>query len=193
MSEFNDYDLNDETPEPENQPGEGGSNKTFILAIGILGGIFLITLVAIAIFALVVLPQNKARREAQAAQINANNTATVMAVTQEFAIQLTQSAKEIILPTATATLAPSATPVVVLATNTPLPQPSGDEAKTATIAALLTQASEAQQTITVMPTSTALPTTGFADEVGLPGLLGLTVMFLVVIFLVRRLRMSSSH
>ena len=41
---------------------------------------------------------------------------------------------------------------------------------------------------TPQATSTALPTTGFADEVGLPGLFGLAAVLVVVIFLARRAR-----
>jgi LPXTG-motif cell wall-anchored protein len=50
--------------------------------------------------------------------------------------------------------------------------------------------------LTIIPTSTALllgtqvPQTGFADEVGLPGLLGLTVVLVAIIFLARRMRQA---
>jgi hypothetical protein len=43
---------------------------------------------------------------------------------------------------------------------------------------------------TPQATATGLPTTGFADEVGLPGLLGMAALLLVVIFLARRTRLS---
>jgi hypothetical protein len=56
-----------------------------------------------------------------------------------------------------------------------------EAAMTAEAVAALTQAAP-----------TALPTTGFADEVGMPGLLALAVVFVVVIFLVRRLRASQA-
>jgi len=36
--------------------------------------------------------------------------------------------------------------------------------------------------------STALPNTGFADDVGIPGMFALALALVVVIFLVRRLR-----
>jgi hypothetical protein len=39
-------------------------------------------------------------------------------------------------------------------------------------------------------TGTVLPTTGFADEVGLPGMFGLAALLLVVIFLARRARLA---
>jgi len=50
----------------------------------------------------------------------------------------------------------------------------------------LTQAAVAQ--LTVVPTSSALPGTGIADQFGFPGLVVLTVALLVVILLARRLR-----
>jgi LPXTG-motif cell wall-anchored protein len=38
-----------------------------------------------------------------------------------------------------------------------------------------------------------LPTTGFADEVGLPGLLGLAALLIIVIVITRRLRFSTTR
>jgi len=55
----------------------------------------------------------------------------------------------------------------------------------------MTQAAAARMTATYMGTAGILPRTGFADEVGLPGLVSLSLVLVVVIFLVRRLRMSS--
>jgi LysM repeat protein len=80
------------------------------------------------------------------------------------------------------------TPVVVFATSTPIVVSTVNPI-TATVAAAYTQAALAQ--LTVIPTSTALgavPSTGFADEVGLPLILVLGAVFLAVIFLVRRVR-----
>jgi LysM repeat protein len=78
-----------------------------------------------------------------------------------------------------------ATPTPLLAVPTDTPVPTVDP-RTATVAALLTQAAIAQQT--TVPTSTALPTTGFVEDVGIPGLLGMALLLVVVIFLARRLR-----
>lgn len=64
-----------------------------------------------------------------------------------------------------------------------------DEARTATVAALLTAAAESQDTPEA--TATELPDTGFVDEVGLPVLGGLALLLLGVIILVRRLRVLS--
>jgi LPXTG-motif cell wall-anchored protein len=51
----------------------------------------------------------------------------------------------------------------------------------------LTDAAEGQQTAT----ATGLPDTGFADDVGIPGLLGLALVLIVVVFLARRFRMAG--
>jgi LPXTG-motif cell wall-anchored protein len=61
---------------------------------------------------------------------------------------------------------------------------------TATVAALLTQAAAGKFTPT--PTSSALPTTGFAEDVGVPGLFGIALVMILLIFLARRLRTASS-
>ncbi len=65
--------------------------------------------------------------------------------------------------------------------------------RTATVAAFLTQAASGGQSLTLTPqtTSTKLPDTGFADEVGLPGLIGLAFALVAVIFIARRIRFSS--
>ena len=85
----------------------------------------------------------------------------------------------------------TSTPVVVFPTSTPVVVATVNPI-TATVAAAYTQAALAQ--LTVIPTSTALgavPSTGFADEVGLPMLFVLGAVFLVVIFVVRRVRTAQ--
>jgi LPXTG-motif cell wall-anchored protein len=90
--------------------------------------------------------------------------------------------------------------VIVLPTNTPTSTPFTSLAtvgpETATAAAQLTATALAiaggAATPTRTPTPTALPTTGFGDEVGLPGLAGLAAVFLAVIILSRRLRTRTA-
>jgi len=197
MSDLNDNnfeDFEEEKPTPPEDSGKPGGNRNFIIAIGVLGGISLLILIVLVIVGLVILPaQSKARKE-QAALVNAQNTATSQAATQIAAVKARATA------TATATPIPSATPVVAIATATPTvtttagtPVVAQDlSARTQTVAALLTQAAGGNGTATVTPQATALPTTGFADEVGLPVLLGFALLLVVVIFVVRRLRLSSS-
>jgi len=164
----------------ETPPPEESSNRTFLIVAGILGGITVLALVCIAIYAFFILPGQRAGREAQ--------IATLTAQANEVSKALTSTAiAAAFTPTSTKTAQPS--PTVVRSTLTPVlaeptdtPVPSSDP-RTATVAALLTQAAASTQV-----TSTALPTTGFADEVGIPGLLGLAVLLIAVIFLARRLR-----
>jgi LPXTG-motif cell wall-anchored protein len=198
MSEFNDNQFEEFEEEPQGTPRSPRSgNRNFILAIGILGAIALLTLIVLIIVGLVVLPARNQARLQQAAVINAANTATSQAATQ---LALIQQIKLSATLTASATPVPSSTPVVAIATSTPTvptatlaagPASAQDlSARTQTVAALLTQAAGGNKTPT--KTATALPTTGFADEVGLPALIGLAVLLVVVIFLVRRMRLSSS-
>jgi len=196
MSEFNDNQFEEFEEEPQANPGpsRSGGNRNFILAIGILGAISLLTLIVLIVVGLVILPARNQARLQQAAVINAANTATAQAATQ--VALLTQQFVPSATMTASASPVPSFTPVVAIATSTLAPTgtlvqntPADLSARTQTVAALLTQAAG---TRTVTPRPTSLPTTGFADEVGLPALIGLAVLLIVVIFLVRRVRMSSS-
>jgi hypothetical protein len=205
MSDFNN-DLFDDSEESSDS-SETTSTRTssngnnFKIIIGILGAVFVVALVAIIIYALLVLPKQNAARLEQAAQINAQNTATSMAATSEALLML-----QALTPSATLYVEPTAantpTPVVVFPTATEEPplaeaQPaiaSDSMARTATVAALLTMAAGgANATATRAATITALPTTGFADEVGLPMLLVAGVVLLGVLFLARRLRLMGSQ
>jgi len=176
-------DMNLDVGENNSPPDQAPNNRTFIVVAGILGAIMIIGLVCIAVYALVLVPQRSNQRATEVAQINAQNTQMAAAFTQ------TRAAAAAITFTPTATLVPvtptpSRTSVVIVPTNTPLV--ATVDPRTATVSALLTQAALAQQTRS--PTPTALPTTGFADQVGIPGLLGLAAILIVVIFLSRRLR-----
>jgi type II secretory pathway pseudopilin PulG len=155
-------------------PPEESSNRTFLIAAGILGGIVLLSIACLAGYALLILP-----RQQQASQAETAATQNAQLINQA----LTATSQASILPTATL----SPTPVLALATmtNTPFVTNTPDPA-TATVAAALTQAAIAQ--LTVMPTSTALPGTGIADVYGAPGLVVMALAFVIVILLSRRLR-----
>jgi LPXTG-motif cell wall-anchored protein len=79
------------------------------------------------------------------------------------------------------------TPTPVLAAPTIGASPTAD--RTATVSFLLTEAAIGKLTVT--PTASGLPATGFADDVGVPGLVGLALVLIVVVFLARRLRTAS--
>ena len=174
-------------------PEESNNNRTFLIAVSILGGIILISIACIVGVYLFGLRRNATNT--QLAQANTNATATAAAFISE-ALTAT-SDKLLSLPTTTSTPVP--TSVVNLATSTVAatsvtPQAAGVDstsiANTATIGAAYTQAAAAQ--LTVVPTTTALPTTGFADEVGLPGLVVIALAFVIVILLARRLRTAPA-
>jgi len=162
-------------------PPEESSNRTFVIAAGILGGIVLLSVACLAAYALLIAPR---QRETAAA-------ATAVQLTQNAQINnaLTSTFQASILPTTT--LTPTATSVIAQASATPTAtrSPTPDPA-TATVAAALTQAAIAQ--LTVVATPTALPGTGIADEYGLPGLVVMAMAFMVVILLARRLRASPA-
>jgi hypothetical protein len=195
MNDFDNLEF-EEMDSEETIATSRGSNRTFLVVAGILGGILLIALLAIAGYALVILPGRDTGQQTQVAAINATNTviaegAQLTALVMRGTITPTFTAT---LPPATETLTPAptntATATPVLApTNTPEPTSEGtQDPGTATVAALLTQQAEE----TPIPTATALPDTGFADDFGVPGLLLVAGVLMVVIILSRRLRVSST-
>lgn len=173
----------DPVPEPPRKP----SNRNFLLAVGILGVILILALVLLLLVAPGILQQQRADQLEQAAQINAANTATAMAATA-MALQNAATAT----PRPTVLVAPTKTPLIVLQTSTPaVADASGLSASDqATVQALQTQmAAQGGATgTTPQPTSSALPESGFFDEVGIPGMVGLGAVLVAVIFLSRKLR-----
>jgi len=165
-------------------PPEESSNRTFLIAAAILGGIVLLSVACLAAYALFILPrQQQAAQAAQQQNIRATQDA-------EIAQALTATFEAGILPTTTLTPSPTSTQVIAQAVATETPAAPSPDPATATVAAALTQAAIAQ--LTVVPTSTALPGTGIADEYGLPGLAVMALAFMVVIFLARRLRAAPT-
>jgi len=167
-------------------PPEESNNRTFVIVAGILGGIILLSVACLAAVYLFGLSGNSAQPDAVA------GTATAQAANAFINQALTSTFEASILPTTTLTPLPSPTLVVALATSTLTPDPALATANpiTATVAAALTQAAAAQ--LTIVPTSTALPNTGIADEYGLPGLFAMALAFMVVILLSRRLRATPT-
>lgn len=180
------YEGDDFAYDEEEVPPEESSNRTFLIAAGILGGIVLLSIACLAGYALLILPGQRTGQleeesvlATQNAQVNEALTATGVA------FNLSQT------PQATDTQAPTNTPVVALPTATVTPETTfTPDPATATVAAGLTAV--AASTGTVFPTSTALPSSGFADEVGLPGLVIAAMVLVAVIFLARRLRASPT-
>jgi LPXTG-motif cell wall-anchored protein len=178
---FDNMDMEEvESDLKESPPPEESGNRAFLIAAGVLGAIAILALICIAVYAFVILPRRPDRAD-QVATLDAQNTQVAMAITQT-----SGAAAATFTPTVTPvpnTATPTPTMVVAVATATRIPT---QDPRTATVAALLTQAAITTQT--VVPTATALPQTGFAEDVGLPALLGIGVLLIAVIFLSRRLR-----
>lgn len=184
-------DINMHMEEDELAPPEESGNRTFIIVAGALGAIMLATLICMGIYALVIAPNLADRRATQVAEINAQNT------------QVAEAAK-LTAEAASWTATPTITPTPVPVTDTPTPTevlrvpttvvatPTANSLTQTVEALLLTQTALAGPSGTTTPTSTALPETGFVDDVGVPGLLGLTLVLVVVIFLARRLRTAGA-
>jgi len=183
MTLMDDFDLDDLELEEEPQPEES-TNRTFVLVAGILGGVLILSLVCIAVYAMVFLPRNRDAKSTQEAEIFAQNTEVAM-----WSAMTAEAEAWTATPSATATIVPKTATPVLAPTDTPVMEEEGaaalDDPRTATVAALLTQQA---QNLTRTPVSTALPDTGFVDNVGIPGLVALAASLVLVIFLARRLR-----
>ncbi len=167
---------------------EESSNRTFVIAAVSLGGLLVLSMICLLVYALVLAPQQQEARATDVVLVNQQNTEealTQTAVVLEKTPTRTPTGTE--LPDTTATVTP--TLVVVLPTETPTPFLTLPTLapETATAAAQLTLAA-AQGGGGGTPTATALPATGFADEIGIPALALAGGLLLAVIFIARSLR-----
>jgi hypothetical protein len=197
QSSMDDFRLDDDYEQPSEEAAqpEESSNRTFLIIAATLGGIALIALVCIALYALVLLPRSRNEQAARRATLEAQNTevAVIIASTSTSAAETAMAGSFTATPTRTP-LSPTATdttnPVVVVK-RSPTSAHLKPEMATATAlhSTLQANATLYAATLTAKPLQpTAIPTTGFADEVGLPAMLGMAVLLVVVIFLARRLR-----
>lgn len=184
---------------------EDSENRTFVIAAAGLGGLIVLSMICLGVYALVLRPAQDEERVRRSTEIMIENTAFVVGQTETVeAQQATSTPEPTDTPFPTFTSAPTRTPtqVVVLPTDTPTETPfttlptvapetaTAAAAQTATAQAGVAQVETATptRTPTPEPSPTALPTTGFGDEAGLPGLAGLAAVLLAIIFLSRRLR-----
>ncbi len=163
-------------PPPARKP-----RNSFRAAIVILAILIGITLLALVYIGLSGRQAQQTSYNQTAAYIYAANTATVEAATLQANLEHMQQTQNA-LPTATATPKPTNTPVIAQGTPTPLIS-IADLAHTATLSAMLTQVAKGG-----LATATALPKTGFVEDMGLPLLAMLTVLCIVLILVVRRAR-----
>lgn len=237
-NEFEEYTPEEVPEEPAPASQGSGSNRNFLIAVGVIAGVFLLALIAMLVWWLTSGTQRQAARQTQSALVAAQNDAAALAATQQQIAFLQAQVTPSSTPPPTFTPAPTKTPVIAVATATAespaqgatpgtgqgkaeTPDPTllatlsaglptesqagggapgggptltGGAARTATLSVLLTQVAAnqgGQSGGAAAATATALPSTGFADEVGLPGLLGLGLGLIVLIFIARTLRLST--
>ena len=188
---FDNADFDDDLDTGESPPEES-SNRLFLIIAGVLGGIAILTLICIAAYAFFYLPRIRQAQESNKATVDAQNTQVASIINQTKTAAAIDAYTDTptntsIPPTATATLRP--TQVVAVATTvsplTTLP------AETATYMALAQTLDAIRKTSTTTPQVSGTPKltdTGFADEVGLPVMLGAAILLIVVIVIARRLR-----
>ena len=195
-------DFDDLTDTDDAAPPEEAGNRNFLIIAGVLGGVVILVVICIAVYFLMVQPRNAALREQQEATLSAqgtnvasivNQTATSDAMAAIIAAYTATPTKTKIpdtstpAPTATKLLADTTSIAGAPATITLLP---GQATATALHATLTRNAVilGGTSTAVALASTQQLSQTGFADEIGLPALLGVSVLLIVVIFLARRLR-----
>ncbi len=181
-----DFDMGEPLPEES-------ANRTFIMAAAGLGGLLILSMICLAVYALVLAPRQQEARATQAALNLIRNTEVAQTQTAEAAEDTPTSIPTITnTPLPTATVTP--TQVVVLPSDTPTPTPFTTlptiDPLTATAAAQATADAGAGETATATPT--ALPATGFADEAGIPTLILFGALLVIVVFVARGLRTRTA-
>lgn len=182
--DFEEYEGQEETPPEES------SNRTFWIAVGVLGIVILFTLVCLGTyFVFSGRTGGRAAQQTAAALAYAQQTEQARAVTQT-----AEASSWTATPTITPTSTNTPTPTQVLAQETEVGLEPSPDPRTATVIALLTQIAQStpQNTPTSFPTE--LPDTGFADDVanmGLAGLIGLGFLAVVLIIIARQMRTAS--
>ncbi|MBE9478771.1 MAG: hypothetical protein IMY80_02305 [Chloroflexi bacterium] len=167
---------------------EESSNRTFVIAAVSLGGLLVLSMICLLVYALVLAPRQQETRATDVVLVNQQNTEEALTQTA-VVVERTPSRTPIVteLPDETVTVTPTLVVVVPTFTPTPFLTLPTLAPETATAAAQLTLAA-GQGGGGETPTPTALPATGFADEVGIPALALAGGLLLALIFIVRSLR-----
>jgi hypothetical protein len=167
---------------------EESSNRTFLIAAAGIGGLLVLSMICLGVYALVLAPRQQQARVEQSTQIVLQNTEVAQSLTQTaIAGKASPTPRPSQTPTPTETATATVTPVVVVPTDTPFTTFGTVAPLTATANA---QATLAAQTPSATPT--ALPATGFADEAGLPTLFVLALGLLALVIIARGIRTRTS-
>ncbi len=193
---YDNLDFDDDLDKSGEAPPEESGNRTFLVIAGILGAVAVLALVSIAAYAMMILPGQRSARESYQATLNVQNTevAQIINMTSTAAVKAAADmANATSTPepqTATPTTAPTSV-VAVAAQNTATPTMRWEMA-TATVlnATIMANAEQYSATSTAQAAmvTQVIPDTGFADEAGLPALLGMSLLLAGVIFVARKLR-----
>jgi len=217
----NQLDEFEESPNSRPQASRSTPNRPFMISIGVIALIFVAGLIYLLYLLFARGPQQTNQTRDQAATISAQNALIAAKATSDQKQAVEQQLTQEAIAKFTATPVNTATPAPVLATPTSvLAIPTATGTPTATVSAqMATQTAAAAATKaggnagypgpgtpgtpgtpgagvtpgagTPQPTPTGLPKTGFADEVGLPGLFGVAALLVVIIFVARRARQTQ--
>ncbi len=195
---------------PPMEDEDESPNRAFITAVAGIGGLLILSLICLGLYTLVIAPRQREERERRPTEVALTNTEIARLLT-ETAIAGTGPAVVDGTATVTSTTTPTPTEVVVVSTSTPTithtPEPTEDPltataqaqatidaaAQAATATATSTATATTAPTSTPTPTPTALPGTGgFAEDIGIPGMLLLAAVLVAVIIVARRLRTRST-
>jgi cytoskeletal protein RodZ len=167
---------------------EERSNRPFVIAAVGIGALLVLSMICLALYALILAPSQQIARATEAANIILQNTQVAQSITET---ALAEGTTPTATPTETRVPTSTATPtrVVVLPSDTPTATPAATlDPLTATAAAQATISALAQAQT---PSPTALPSTGFAEDAGIPNLLLVGGILLLVIVVARRLRANA--
>lgn len=121
--------------EPEQPEGGEGNNRTFLIAAIALGGIVLLSLICMAVFALFILPGQRATAQATS---DANLAAVAVATNVSMETQVAALFTATLAPSETSVPLPTETPVLAIALSTSTTIPTIEPA-TATFEAMQTK------------------------------------------------------
>ncbi|HOT92288.1 MAG TPA: hypothetical protein PLJ78_13815 [Anaerolineae bacterium] len=196
--------------EEEEEPGDTGEkqNKTFLIAVGIMGGLLVLAVIAFGVWALVINPRMKAARQAALGGIQETPTVVETTVVPSSTEETPESTEVPPTPTVAPTNTPKPTPTrtptpVIGPTATPggegteatseaasgevTPTPTPRERRTATPTPVPTKAPASAPTPRPTPgagTTGKTPETGFGEVV----LVAIALLLVGVAFTARRLR-----
>ncbi len=179
-----DFDLGE--PLVEESP-----NRTFNLAAAAIGGLLVVSMICLGVYAFVIAPRQREAREQQPTQIALQNTEVALAITQTAEAELAaqQAATDTAEPTVTPTeVVPPTEAMAETATATSVTSAM----LTSTAAAAQTLSAPQQATATATASPTALPQTGLVDDIGPATLLQLAGALLAVILITRYLRSRAA-